>query len=850
MLTAVRFPAFVSVSLAVLATAAAALVALLSGGWCDQALGLKGSVGVREFQVVGEARNYSVKLPPARRGFAYAADETMLSEDGRELVRLAKGVRAQEMAGCFRHKLNTNPESVVFRPADGSDPRENGHAYKLSVRQTPSLWLLGCLGSLAVGGWFFAGCRAPAGATGESAPASQPSLRIPVFIFLVALSIRLIFLWFNPLYSDGLFAIQGVPFSDAKGWNLLAQSLIDGHGLNRDGWWSPKRPLFSICLALVYTWTGDSLTAAKCFLAVVTAGTAAIVFLVFRRAAPHWVAVAAGLFIALDRREIESVAVLLTEPVGIFFAAASVWALIVALQEKKGRWLFAAGALFACSNLARPLTLPGFPLLVALIAGHSFLTDRGRWRALFGRCALFAAGVFICLMPWLVRQRVVHGIWAVSDNTASALFAASSPEFRVWSGKVEDEATKANAEGDMIWRYRYFNRRFQENLKEYPGYYFSHILECLPTAVWQSNLPNLGHPLGVFGAAAVAATGLAGAVARRRRDESGRRFLFLAGLLTLAVLVSGVGVPIVATVGLVWCFRANPAAASVLALTFASAALAAALFGNTALDRTRSLLEWMEVGWFFAGLYGIAGMTVADFHHVSSLPARTADVANDPPGPRARRPWLISAVGLGAGLLLISAARLIWRTIHPPPAVPAVVLSTKDRTLLMREMAARYPALKALDAPDLLGLPRDWKGRLFIEPVHLEKEAYWFPKPPEVKPRPGFGTRFPLRDHPYTSFTCKAEQPPMSYEYEVVGLFASPLPASFRGQVCLAIGLIPQEPDPSRQAPRTVEILALVPGPKVKRQAIEKAVVAQWTPETQRLIETLSPAAPPSLPPK
>ena len=226
-------------------------------------------------------KNYAASIPPARRGFAYATGKTVLAENGRELFRLPKGVRAREATGYFRHNPNATPEFVVFRPADGSDPRENGRAYTLSLQQIPSLWLAGSLGLLAIGGWFLAGCRTPAGAVEKSAPASGPSLRIPLLIFFVALSIRLVFLWRNPLFTDGLFAIQGVPFSDAKGWNLVAQSLIDGHGLDRGGWWSPKRPLFSICLALIYAWTGNSLIAAKCFLAVITAGTASLAFLVF-----------------------------------------------------------------------------------------------------------------------------------------------------------------------------------------------------------------------------------------------------------------------------------------------------------------------------------------------------------------------------------------------------------------------------------------------------------------------------------------------------------------------------------------------------------------------------------------
>ena len=218
---------------------------------------------------------------------------------------------------------------------------------------------------------------------------------------------------------------------------------------------------------------------------------------------------------------------------------------------------------------------------------------------------------------------------------------------------------------------------------------------------------------------------------------------------------------------------------------------------------------------------------------------------DDPPGPGALWPRLVFSAGFV--LLLITSARLVWRTVKPPPAVPAVSLSAKDRVLLVRKLAAVHPELKALDAPALLAEPRDWRSRLFVEPVRIESHVYWFPEPPELKPRAEAGQRYPLRNHPYTAFSCKAAEAPMSSMYEITGLLAGPLPALLRGQVCLAVGIIPGEPDPLRQVHGTVEILALIPGTKAGTKAIAQAVVAPLVPETQRLIESLAPpkGAPP-----
>ena len=82
----------------------------------------------------------------------------------------------------------------------------------------------------------------------------------------------------------------------------------------------------------------------------------------------------------------------------------------------------------------------------------------------------------------------------------------------------------------------------------------------------------------------------------------------------------------------------------------------------------------------------------------------------------------------------------------------------------------------------------------------------------------------------------------MSYMFEITGLFAGPLPPSIRGQVCLAIGILPKESELSRLTRGTVEILALIPGSKVEKKALDHAVVAPLVPETQRLIEALAPS--------
>ena len=381
-----------------------------------------------------------------------------------------------------------------------------------------------------------------------------PSARAwALVLFAVALAIRAGFLWLHPEYTDGFMSIRGVPYSDARDWNGMAKSTATGHGV--DSTYPGMRALYPIFLAHFYTWFGDSLPLAKALQALIGAASTALVFLTLRRAMVHWAALAAALFFAADPRQVTQAGKLMTEPFGLLLILLSAWCLVIGGERRRPGMLFASGAFFACANLARPLTLFALPLFVALVA-----LNARHWRTAAIHVAAFVLGTMICLGPWVVRERIVHGIWGISCNSAEALFAASSPEFGTWTTAVKAVPEKAGIPRKVKERYDFFQSRFRENLRNYPGFYAENVVRSL-------------------GGAAL----------------SGENFSAAFRRWTAAIAVIGI-------VFTLW-WRLFPGA--VLVVCHFGSLLGSALFGNPDLQRMRLLIDWLEVGWVFAGLAAV-----------------------------------------------------------------------------------------------------------------------------------------------------------------------------------------------------------------------------------------------------
>ena len=764
---------------------------------------------------------FTSKISAPWPGFTYVPRSAILTEGGRGLTPVNENSVVRENGGgTFR----MGGERVLFSTSDGTDPLMNGRKYRLRLPTMvppflrPFIFCGGGLAALLLLGKrlfvFAAWLRRAAVESRDGATAISASAWAFI-LFAFALAIRLGFLWLNPEYTDEMMAVRGVPYSDARCWNEMAKTTATGLGV--DSTFPGMRALYPMFLANFYTWFGPSLPLAKGLQALIGAATTAVIFLALRRAMPVWPALAAALFFAVDPRQVTQAGRLMTEPLGLLFTVLSAWCLIVGGETRRRALLFASGAFFACSNLTRPLTLFVFPLFLALIAAQS----RGRWREALPRAMAFALGTIVCLAPWVVREHVTHGFWGISSNSSSALFAASTPEFGTWSTEVEALAEKAKIPYEVKTRYDFYQGLFRENLRKYPGFYTANVARSFREAALGCANP-LAPLLGALGLLALLAARRGGAVVVLSA-------LFAALLLACA---NAPWMTALACAGLaftLW-WRSFPGAA--LLVCYLGTMCGSALFGNPDLQRMRLLIDWLEAGWMFAGLFAIGSLLVA---LLLRIPLRESGlvpaIANRESGGDPPPSWLRWTGWAFAGFLIVSTARLVVLngfTTHP--RAPNPQLTDPQRTAFLQDFTSRFPAWQRLADPALLAAPRSWRRRAFVEFGAVERDVYRFPAGSGFH---GWQELFAPRRYEHTGFIFRMS-PPVFAE-RVWMEFAGEIPTALRETRCMVIGLAKVRPRVAAYLENSVEVIAIIPAPDFQPD-FTRAIVAPVFPETEALL--------------
>lgn len=774
-----------------------------------------------------EGFGFVAKLPSPWLGFQFAQESGVLTEDGRPMMRVNENGAVRETGkGAFR----VGRDRVLFSSSDGSDPLTNGRVYSLRLESSLLPFALPMiLGAGGIAALLLLGKKGRAFTAWTRCSLAEGSPEISIHtaawgIFAIALSARLGFLWLNPNYTDELMSIRGTPYSDARDWLGMAKATAEGRGV--DSTYPGMRALYPMFLANFFTWFGNSVALAKGLQAMIGASCAALVFLMLRRAMPLWPTLAAALFFALDPRQVTQVGKLMTEPFGLLLMMLSAWCLIVGGERRRLAMIFAAGAFLACSNLARPLTLFAFPIFLGLTVINAFVRESRRWRAAILHGTAFALGTVLCLAPWMIRERVTHGIWAISCNSSSALFAASTPEFGVWMAGVEDLAQKSGVPHEVKARYDFYQKRFRENLRKYPGFYASNVAQSLRNAA--KECANVSPALA---GAALGALGIFCVLAWRRS----RALALPACAATIALLcVDDTWAAGFAIIGAAFTLWWRPFPGAVLLVTHFGGLLGSALFGNPDIKRVRLLIDWAEAGWTLVGLFAVAAAAGALLLRVPlkamfGLSSDADRVAVDEPPARSLR-WL--ACGF-AVFLLISVARLVFLNgFAQPPATPQYGISDDESTAFLQEFTGRFPAWQRLADPAFTAGRRGWKRRAFLEFGTLDPEVYEFPA------NVGFarwGDIFEPRPHAHTSGIFRAAPPPFTGPTWTD--FAGEIPAEVRGQSCLLIGLTKIRPAATIYLEKSVEAIAIVPAPNFKPD-FSRAIVAPVSPATQVLLNS------------
>ncbi|HEY9712537.1 MAG TPA: hypothetical protein V6C72_03645, partial [Chroococcales cyanobacterium] len=219
--------------------------------------------------------------------------------------------------------------------------------------------------------------------------------------------------------------------------------------------------------------------------------------------------------------------------------------LVTGVYQQWSVWrLLLSALIFSLGNLTRPLMAPfiAFEALILALAGWR---KRGGSRRLPQALAAGVLGAFVLpAVSWMAVQKLVVGEASISQNDASAFYAASDPKIQVWNSGVYDaiEAAVRRETGRQLVTLAEANGQFwRQTAKNYAENIPYHISRMLPHVWTVANFTSKKSPraryaleyidLRIFMALII----LAALLARDRPNLTPRR-LGIAGLLLLAAL--------------------------------------------------------------------------------------------------------------------------------------------------------------------------------------------------------------------------------------------------------------------------------------------------------------------------
>jgi len=292
---------------------------------------------------------------------------------------------------------------------------------------------------------------------------------IAVALFTLSLIIRL-FYYYSHLDLTNFLSIVGVPFCDARHWNEGAISIAQGKGLS-----GPNRPFYPIFLAFFYTWFDPSFSLAKILNIIANSLTVSFIYLTGKKVFNKLIGLAAAVVAMLNVNYLASNLTIMTEPLGLFLFVLSCYLLILGLERKSYGLLLFAGVVFSLCNLARTMTLialPGYLIIMFYILKKQNISHKKNILLL----SILIFGVLITLAPWMIRQKMVYGIFTISPNSANLIYAATSPKYQQWNSQEVQEAVEKGFI-DLKEQYDYFMKGAVNNIIQYPLFYFKNCLK-------------------------------------------------------------------------------------------------------------------------------------------------------------------------------------------------------------------------------------------------------------------------------------------------------------------------------------------------------------------------------------
>ena len=505
----------------------------------------------------------------------------------------------------------------------------------------------------------------------------------------------------TPYFTHGAFSAKSIPYSDAQGWDAMARNLTHGHGYI--GGFGAQRPFYPVALAATYTAFGETISTAQALnLAILTLLVAITFTLATRAFGTSTAAIVATVFLAISAAHQDLLHLLLTEEFASMLGMASLatfWAATVsaghtssARPELRTTLLYvAAGLLFGFSNLARPFTLLGAPLLalIALLAQHSKGARDWRWakRGLWDAAAL-ALGTSAVILPWIARQRLVHGITSLSDASGTLLYAAAKG--KPWGIEDAQELIASGAQ-TVAEKNQFYTEALKSTVSADPGAYIHILLGHLrdfPSAAFDVTLPQAA-ALASF--AVIAAS--AGAAWRSRMLLPGIvSFIILWPLVERITALPVAALLLIAILLTYWrARRPERLLLSAMLASLTGAAVLCALIGNFGMNRLAGFRDILQIIILTNGLRHLATLIADVTHYMLGHERLRPPIQSVPKS--ATLPYLPLAA---LGLCIVACATIIPKTFNPtPPPAAETLLSESQRAEALTFAQKIFPSATA-----------------------------------------------------------------------------------------------------------------------------------------------------------
>lgn len=293
------------------------------------------------------------------------------------------------------------------------------------------------------------------------------SRTLALLVFLFALGVRVgyaVDVRTNPNGGHfNFFLVQGSPFGDARSWHTIGVRYAEGRPA---GFWEGRRPVYGVLLAMIYLWTGPAYEVAVALNVLAGAGTAVLLYYMMTRCFGARVGLATAFWYSLSPMALTCCCLTLTETLGAFLLAWHLWSFMKHLGATPSfAGLGGSGVLFGLSNVVRTMTALALPVDVVAAPLICWRDGARFWRGIFAAVAL-GLGATLILLPAMAYNQVQNGIFTLSDNTSLDLFAATAPEYGMWSPAVDKLADDAGMHTTKE-RYDFFLEKAKANLRDH-----------------------------------------------------------------------------------------------------------------------------------------------------------------------------------------------------------------------------------------------------------------------------------------------------------------------------------------------------------------------------------------------